>query len=87
MSRTLLRYADNPNGWQLSPLACPWDPKKFTLAGVQGTQPDWLRAILDVARLSGMLVQVPKAPEPTTIVWFYIDEYQNFLEFYKWQAD
>lgn len=42
--------------------------------------PEWLRAILDTAKVAGALRQID-APPPEAILWFRTDEHHNLIEF------
>ena len=48
--------------------------------GPLGSQPDWLRLILDVARVGGHLGTLPSGP-PEVLIWFTVDHNYNLLEF------
>jgi hypothetical protein len=43
-------------------------------------QPTWLRNILDVAKVAGLIQQV-KSPPPNFILWFTTDDTRNLIEF------
>lgn len=48
--------------------------------GPLGSQPDWLRLILDVAKVGGHLGTLPNGP-PEVLIWFTMDHNYNLLEF------
>jgi hypothetical protein len=42
--------------------------------------PDWLRAILDTARVAGAIKKI-KTPPPEIILWFRTDDNNNLIDF------
>ena len=48
--------------------------------GPLGTQSDWLKKIIDVAKVGGHLDTLPNGP-PDVLIWFKMDHNYNLLEF------
>ena len=48
--------------------------------GVLGRQPEWLKKILDVAKVGGHLTPMRDGP-PDRLLWFTMDHNYNLLEF------
>jgi hypothetical protein len=54
-------------------------PELGVLAGELGSQPPWLRRILDVAEVGGHIKKLKRNP-PSAIFWFRVDKDLNLTE-------
>jgi len=79
----LLRYTEDGHGWGLTVMEGPIPGPALPSRGQHDTQPQWLRLILDVARVGGHIAPVPHPP-PIMILWFVIDAACNLKRFYGW---
>lgn len=48
--------------------------------GTTAAQPEWLTAIVAVAKVSGYLKE-PISPPPSAILWFHTDQDHNLIDF------
>jgi hypothetical protein len=74
---TVLRYsADWSGGWHVTSMSS----RSFSARGDAGTEPEWLKAILAVARVGGHCMDIPRPP-PDLIVWFRVNDEMELVDF------
>ena len=61
-------------------LRCWYNGTERTRSGTVSNMPDWLRAILDTAKVANMIRPI-KEPPPEVILWFRTDDEHNLVEF------
>jgi hypothetical protein len=74
---TLCRYQSNHIKWYLN----TYGPATYvhTADGKLGTEPDWLKTVMNVARAGGNLVCMPDGN--TMLMWFYVDKDKQLVRF------
>jgi hypothetical protein len=75
------RYVEQVDGsWNLS-MFFPAESKRGEGAGgTVGTQPAWLKKIVDIAIVADAFQVVPHPP-PGRVLWFELDDHGDFLTF------
>lgn len=78
---TLYRYQVNTDGrWHLSSFDNSHINPAGLMASQRGTEPDWLKLILDVAGAAEAFIE-PKFQPPYRILWFHADQSYNLIRF------
>jgi len=81
MNETLYRYQTNIDGlWHLSSFNDSQTNHTRLMANQRGTEPDWLKLILDVAGAAEAFIE-PKHQPPYRILWFRVDQSYNLIRF------
>ena len=76
---TTCRYHADDSAWRLDRMDGGREPP---LRGAPGEEPEWLKTILDVARVGGHIDVWPGSDgEPTRTVWFRVNHDNHLTEF------
>ena len=71
------RYEQRGNDYDMR---CWHNGREFSSRGQVSHMPEWLRAILDTAKVAGAMRTIPQPP-PEVILWFRTDDDHNLVEF------
>ena len=75
------RYEDDGETYLLYRYSVNESEPRGSIAGHVDACPAWLKPILDVAKIAGMLNV--KHPPPKRLLWFVTDDEYNLVEFTK----
>ena len=77
----ICRYVEQVDGsWNLS-MFFPAKPKRGDgSGGTRGTQPEWLKKIVEIAVVADAFQSVPHPP-PNKVLWFELDDKGEFVKF------